>query len=414
MGTPRTTRPSILISGASIAGPAAASWLAAAGWEVTVVERADHLREEGQNVDVRGLGREVLRRMGLEDEVRRHHTRETGLAFVDADGHTYASFPAGVDDTDSSPTAELEILRGQLARLLHDHSAASADYLFGDRITALDDRSLEHADRGDGVDVQFVHGPARRFDAVVIAEGSRSRTRDLVFPDTRVDELGLLAAYLTIPRTPDDDRQWRIHVGGRGRLVHLRPDNVGTTRAMLSMYTDARGLDRLDREGIAAVLRATYGDLGWETPRVLAGLEDDSLHVDQIAQVRLPTWHRGRIAVLGDAAWCAGPFGTGTTSALAGAYVLAGELGATPDDVPAAFARYEQILRPLTDRAQTVVPRNGHPRVEGHRTLLRSGLRVLGGPVGQTLARVFPALSPSLPVDAIALPRYSAPAPTRS
>ena len=96
-----------------------------------------------------------------------------------------------------------------------------------------------------------------------------------------------------------------------------------------------------------AVLRATYADAGWEAPRILAALDDAPLYVDQIAQVRLPTWHRGRVAVLGDAAWCAGPFGTGTTSALAGAYVLAGELGATPDDVPAAFARYERLLRPL-------------------------------------------------------------------
>ena len=324
---------------------------------------------------MRGIGREVLRRMGLEDAVRSHHTRETGLAFVDEAGRAYASFPAGADDTDSSPTAELEILRGQLSRVLYDHSAGSAEYLFGDRIAALHDD-------GQGVDVEFASGLARRFDAVVIAEGSRSRTRDLVFPDARIDELGLLAAYFTIPRTADDDRQWRIHFGGRGRLVHLRPDNVGTTRAMLSMYTELRGLDQLDRDGITAVLKATYGDLGGETPRILAALDDAPLYVDQIAQVRLPTWHRGRVGVLGDAAWCAGPFGTGTTSALAGAYVLAGELGTTPDDVPGAFERYERILRPLTDVSQTFVPRNGHPRVEWHRKLLRAGLRVLGSPVG--------------------------------
>lgn len=397
--------PSILISGASIAGPAAASWLAAAGWDVTVVERFPALREEGQDVDVRGAGREVLRRMGLEETVRAHHTRETGLSFVDERGRAYASFPAGADNTDSSPTAELEILRGHLARLLHDHSPGAAEYLFGDRITALHDD-------GHGVDVEFAHRAACRFDAVVIAEGTRSRTRDLVFPGTQVDELGLLAAYLTIQRTTADDRQWRIFFGGRGRLVHLRPDAVGTTRAMLSMYTDMRGLDRLDREGIVAVLRATYGDLGWETPRVLAGLDDDSLHVDQIAQVRLPSWHRGRVAVLGDAAWCAGPFGTGTTSALAGAYVLAAELGATPEDVPGAFTRYERTLRPQTDLAQRFVPRRGHPRVAWHQRLLTAGLRVAGGPLGSALARVG-VFDPSLPVDVVALPDVPARTPAR-
>lgn len=393
---------SILISGASIAGPTAASWLAAAGWDVTVVERFDHLRDEGQNVDVRGVGREVMRRMGLEDAVRAHHTSETGTAFVDEDGHVFASFAAGTDDI-NSPTAELEILRGQLSRLLYDHSAGSAEYLFGNHIQALHDD-------GRGVDVEFAHGPGRRFDAVVIAEGSRSRTRELVFPDAQIDELGLLAAYTTIPRTPDDDRQWRIFMAGRGgRLVHLRPDNVGSTRAMLSLQSDVRGLDRLDRGGVVAVLRATYGDLGWETPRILAALDDAPLYVDQVAQVRLPTWHRGRVALLGDAAWCAGPFGTGTTNALAGAYVLAGELGATPNDIPAAFARYERILRSSTDRAQTFVPHVGHPRVEWQRSLLRTMLRAIGSPVGKALYRI-----PTPPVTIVALPDYPLRMPARS
>jgi 2-polyprenyl-6-methoxyphenol hydroxylase-like FAD-dependent oxidoreductase len=395
---------SILVSGASIAGPTAAWWLARAGWDVTVVERSDHLRDEGQNVDLRGTGREVMRRMGLEDAVRSHHTSETGTALVDEDGRAYATWPTGTEDARSvsSPTAELEILRGQLARLLYDHSAVSAEYLFGDRITALHDD-------GRGVDVEFAHGDARRFDAVVIAEGSRSRTRELVFPGTQVDELGYFVAYATIPRTAGDDRQWRMHLAGKGRVVHLRPDNVGSTRAMLSLKSDVRGIDRLDHEGIVTVLRATYGDAGWETPRILAALDDAPLYVDQIAQVRLPTWHRGRVALLGDAAWCAGPFGTGTTNAITGAYVLAGELGATPDDIPAAFARYEHLLRPSTDRAQTFVPRAGHPRTARGVSLLRGMLRAMGSPVGKALYRI-----PTPPVTTVVLPDYPVRTPERS
>ncbi|MGW0891577.1 FAD-dependent monooxygenase [Saccharopolyspora sp. NPDC002578] len=260
--------PSILISGAGIGGPTAAWWLAAAGWDVTVAERVEHLRDEGQNVDVRSVGREVLRRMGLEDTIVGHHTTETGQSFVDAHGHTYASFPA--DAADTSPTADLEILRGELARLLHDHSADRAEYQFGEQITALHDD-------GHGVDVEFAHSPDRRFDAVVIAEGSRSRTRDLVFPDPGLHELGLLFAFATIPRTAADDRQWRIHDAGRGRLVHLRPDNVGTTRAMLTLRSDVRSLDRLDHDSVVAVLRGTFGDAGWEAPRILAALDDAPL-----------------------------------------------------------------------------------------------------------------------------------------
>lgn len=388
--------PSILVSGASIAGPAAASWLAAAGWDVTVVERSDHLRDEGQNVDLRGTGREVVRRMGLEDAARSRHTSETGTALVDEDGRAYAAWPTGSEDVRSvsSPTAELEILRGQLARLLYDHSADSAEYLFGDRITALHDD-------GSGVDVEFSRSGGRRFDAVVIAEGLRSQTRRLLFPDAQVEELGYFVAYATIPRTGADDRQWRMHLAGKGRVVHLRPDDVGSTRAMLSLKSDVRGLDRLDRDAVVAVLRATYGDAGWETPRILAALDDAPLYVDQIAQVRLPAWHRGRVALLGDAAWCAGPFGTGTTNAITGAYVLAGELGATPDDIPGAFARYEELLRPSTDRAQSFVPGAGHPRTARGVSLLRGMLRVLSSPVGKALYRI-----PAPPVTTVVLPDY--------
>ncbi|GAA4985637.1 FAD-dependent monooxygenase [Pseudonocardia tropica] len=333
--------------------------------------------------------------MGLEPAVRAHHTSETGMAFVDARGRTIAEFPADSRD-DLAPTADLEILRGRLARILHEHSAASAEYLFGDRITELHDD-------GHGVDVRFAHGPGRRFDAVVIAEGARSRTRGLVLPEASTHELRLVWAYFTIPRTADDDRRWRMHLGARGRVVHLRPDDVGTTRAMLSMSTDTLGFDRLDRAGATAMLRASFADLGWETPRILDALGDTTPYVDQVAQIRTPSFHRGRVALLGDAAWCAGPFGTGTTSALSGAYVLAGELAATPDDVAGAFARYERVLRPMTDHAQKFVMY--HPRTTWQRSLLQTGMRVLAGPLGGTLRRTG-LVDDTLPVRHVALPDY--------
>jgi 2-polyprenyl-6-methoxyphenol hydroxylase-like FAD-dependent oxidoreductase len=121
----------ILISGASIAGPALACWLAATGWDVTVIERVDHLREEGQNVDIRGVARHVLRRMGLEGAVRSAGTGESGTEILDERGHVIAFFPAATDDSGGA-TAELEILRGELSAILHQHSRDQARYVFGD------------------------------------------------------------------------------------------------------------------------------------------------------------------------------------------------------------------------------------------------------------------------------------------
>ena len=394
------TRRSLLVSGASIAGPALASRLARSGWEVTVVERFDRLREEGQNVDIRGIGRQVLREMGLEDAVRAAHTGEVGTQFVDERGRLVAAFPAGEGDTGGG-TAEIEILRGQLSRLLYEQSAGSAEYRFGDQIQALHDD-------GDGVDVEFQSGAAQRFDAVVVAEGLRSRTRSLLMPDARPHELGLYTAHLAIPREPTDTAWWRTMFCGRGRMLFLRPDNVGMTRAGLFFLSDVRGLDRLTPEDTVTVLRKTYADVGWEGPRVTAELDNGSLYLEDVGQAKLPTWHRGRVVLLGDSAYCASPVsGMGTTLAITGAYILAGELAG--DGTPqAAFARYERLMRPLVTEAQRLFPGAPQvtlPRSSAHRTALHTALRAASTPLARrtmsALGRFRKARS-----EAISLPQY--------
>ena len=389
--------PRILISGASIAGPALAHRLAASGWETTVVERFPALRDEGQNIDVRGAAREVLRRMGLEEAALAATTGEQGTEFVDAGGRAVARFPAGRSDTGGA-TAELEILRGELSRILYERTRDRTEYVFGDRITALDDH-------GDGVTASFDRGPDRTFDQVVVAEGLRSRTRALVFPaGVQERRLGAYIAYLTIPRTGTDTAWWRWYNAPGGRTVTLRPDNVGTTRATLTFLSEPHGLEDLDAADQAHVLRRTFADAGWETPRILAALDDGAFYFDAVGQIRAASWSRGRVALLGDAAYCPSPFsGMGTSLALVGAYVLAGELAAAADH-RRAFARYEQVMRPYVERAQKLppgTPRLAHPRTAAGVAVLRGGLAVaarlsgLGG-------RLF-----SPPADALDLPAYA-------
>ncbi len=395
--------PTALISGASIAGPALAYWLNAQGWRTTVVERFDELREDGQNIDVRGAGREVARRMGIEDAVRAASTGETGTEFVDADGASLARFAAGTSDSGGA-TAELEILRGQLSRIIVDRTRDDTEYLFGDRITTLDDGP-------DGVEVTFEHGPARTFDVVVVAEGLRSRTRSLVFPGVdAVRELGFYTAYLTIPRTDDDTDLWRWHSAGRGRSITLRPDNLGTTRATLGFLSDVRGLDELDRDGVVTVLRRTFADVGWAAPRVLAALDDAPLYFDAVGQARLPSWSSGRVALVGDAAYCSSPVsGMSTSLALTGAYVLAGELASHPHRT--AFARYEAVMRPYVDQAQKLppgAPRIANPRSRAGVAVMNTVVRIAASPVAARLGGLASKLF-SPPADAIDLPTYPTP-----
>ncbi|MGG7508936.1 FAD-dependent monooxygenase [Plantibacter sp. YIM 135249] len=401
-----TTR-RVLISGASIAGPALAFWLHRAGIETTIVERAPELRRGGQNVDVRGAGREVARRMGIEDEVRAATTGEAGVRFVDARDRVKAAFPAGTSDT-AGPTAEVEILRGDLAGIIVEATKGSTDYVFGDRITAL--RETPANDQGGGsVTASFDHGEDRTADVVVAADGIGSSTRRLVFGgEPRIRQLGMYTAYLTIPRAETDSAWARWHNATGGRTMTLRPDNVGTTRATFSFLSEPQGYERLDPEAQKDVLRRKFADVGWEAPRILAALDGETdMYFEAIGQVHAPRWTHGRVALLGDAGYCASPIsGMGTSLALVGAYVLAGEL-ATHADHRDAFAAYERVMRPYVEKAQQLppgAPRLANPKSRAGIALFNAALAVAANPVVSRIGGRF--FSP--PADEVSLPDYPA------
>lgn len=389
--------PSILISGASIAGPTLAYWLNAAGWRTTVVERFDGLREAGQNIDVRGAGREVVRRMGIEQSLFAAATGEQGTEIVDDRGRAIASFPKSNSGVDGA-TAELEILRGELSRIIYEKTRPGTEYLFGDQITALDDR-------GDRVEVTFRSGARSAYDIVVVAEGLTSRTRAMVMPDAAISRLDLYLAYLTMPRAADDNDYWRWYQVPRRRAVTVRPDNFGTLRATLAFMSEVRGLEDLPQREQTALLRHTFSDVGWLTPRALDALDDAPYYFDAVGQVRLPRWSTGRVGLVGDAAYCAAPLsGMGSSLALVGAYVLASELATAPDH-RLAFGRFERRMRPYVAGAQKLppgTPRIAYPAGRLGVTALRTVLRLAGSAPAQRLALGDRFSSP--PADNIVLP----------
>lgn len=391
-----------VISGSGIAGPALAHQLAARGWRTTVLERFPQARSEGQNVDVRGAAREVVRRMGIEADVRSANTGEVGMRFVGADGSPVASFPMGGPGESDGPTAELEILRGELSRILIEHTRETTEYRFGTRIADL-------TDRGDHVTVALDDGSAVDADIVVIAEGLRATSRRFVTP-TQVNDLGMYFAYVTVPRLAADDQWWNWQHAPGSLAVHVRPDNLGTSRAVLTFISDVRGLEDLDRADQVAILRRTFANVGGLAPRVLAELDDAPMYFDALGQVRSSQWTRGRVALLGDAAYTNATFGGGGTSlGLIGAYVLAGELSRGDDD-RAALVRYEQLMRP---RVETVAPqsvmktvRRANPRTEGGIRALHAGARVAAGPVGRGAMKLAGKQLVRVAADDLRLPEY--------
>lgn len=390
----------VLISGASIAGPALAFWLHRAGYRVTVVERAPALRPGGQTVDLRGAGRTVVGRMGLLDAVRARCVHERGLAYVDADGRRAAEVPAEAFGGEGI-VAEIEILRGDLAEVLHDATRDDVEYLFGDRIVAMDEDA-------DGVDVRLASGLRRRFGLVVGADGLHSGVRALAFgPESEfVHPLGMAMAFFTVPDPIGLDGRCTMH-HVPGAVAGLRPDRVeGRAKALLATHTD-EPVHRLPRARSRELLRDALAGAGWRTPEILDAMDRaDDFYVESIGQVRVGAWSRGRVVLLGDAAACPSPLtGMGTSLALVGAYVLAGELASRADRA-AALAAYERVVRPYAARARRLPPggtRGFAPTSRAAIVAGRASMRwMTRWPLRLLAARMFAA------ADGIDLPRYDA------
>ncbi|MGA8112780.1 MAG: FAD-dependent monooxygenase [Actinocatenispora sp.] len=342
----------VLVAGASIAGPALAHWLRRRGAEVTVVERAPELRPGGQAVDARGVAREVIRRMGLDAAVRAACTDTAGAYTVDVDGNVLETFRAD-DDGGDGYISEIEILRGDLARVLYEDTRDGVEYVFGDRIAEL-------AQDADGVDVVFAGGGRRRFDLVVGADGLHSQLRAMVFgPRERyVRHLGLVLAFYSVPNEFGLDR-WLIDYQDKdsGRSALLRPIQDATrAMAMFSFPSVDFDVDHRDVAAQKRLLRERMAGMGWLAPRILAHLDDTpDFYLDQVAQVVMDRWSNGRVGLFGDAAFSSSPMsGGGTGLALVGAYVLAGELAAAGWDPEAGFAAHEARMRSFVEANQEI------------------------------------------------------------
>ncbi|WP_294313981.1 FAD-dependent monooxygenase [uncultured Sphingomonas sp.] len=373
----------VLVTGASVAGVTAAWWLARQGIAVDLVERAASFRNGGQNVDVRGAGRAVLRRMALEQAALDLSTGEYGTDLVDSDDQVIARF--GVDeDGDRGPTAELEIRRGDIARLIHDDLGDGVDTRFGDHVAGI-------AQDDAGVDVTFASGRTGRYATVIVAEGVGSSTRELVFPGENDPRwMDMTVAYFSVPRRDHDGDYARLYNTTEGRGAILKPDREATTLgAYIGMQGRAVGTQDWDSDRQKRYIRERFADVGWEMPRLLDAMQaTDDLYYDAMRQVRMDRWSNGRVFLTGDAAWCpTGLSGIGTTLAIVGSYVLVGELCRHADPMAAARG-YEAVMRPYVEEGQSlpkIVPRLMWPHSPLGVGALRTAARVVSAAPQQKL-----------------------------
>jgi 2-polyprenyl-6-methoxyphenol hydroxylase-like FAD-dependent oxidoreductase len=352
----------VLISGASVAGPALAYWLRRHGFAPTVVERAPALRAGGQAIDVRGVALEVVQRMGILAQVRQARTRMRGMSMLDGDGNeimrsTDKTFSSGRLDSD-----DVELLREDLTRLLHERTRDDVEYVLGDSITALDED--EH-----GVRAGFEHGEPRAFDLVVGADGLHSNVRELTFGGERqfIHHLGTYISIFSAENFLNLDN-WQVWLrdGTAGYGIYPVRDNT-ELRVTFGFGSEPFDYDYRDIEQQKRLVADHLAGLRWETPRLLKAMwEAPDFYFDAMAQVRMDRWSKGRVALLGDAGYCASPLsGQGTSLALVGAYVLADELGKAAGDHRAAFLRYEERMRRFVQLNQALATENpGGPAAE--------------------------------------------------
>jgi 2-polyprenyl-6-methoxyphenol hydroxylase-like FAD-dependent oxidoreductase len=342
-------RKSVLISGAGIAGPALAYWLRHRGFEPTLIEQASHFREGGYMIDFWGVGYDVAERMNLIPRLRDVGYLIDCVKFVDERGRMRSGFDAKVLRR-TLGNRFFSLPRGDLARAIFDTVADKIETIFGDSITAI------HEDP-DGLDVQFEHGHARRFDLIAGCDGLHSIVRKLTFGEENRFEkfLGYSVAAFEVTRYRPRDEDIYINYSTPGKQVgrlSLRNDRT----LFLFVFADERGnlIDSDDTEAQRKALRAQFGNLGWECPQILAAMEScPELYFDRVSQIRMPSWSRGRATLIGDAAYCPSLLaGEGTGFALAGAYLLAGELQRASGDYVLAYRAYEQRFRPFIERKQ--------------------------------------------------------------
>ncbi|MGC9540097.1 FAD-dependent monooxygenase [Streptomyces sp. UG1] len=343
----------VLVSGASIAGPAVAFWLHRFGFAVTVVEKSAGPRSGGYPVDVRGTAVEVARRMGILPQLHKAHIRSRRLTFLDADGSQVAvvhpqSVAGGVEGHD------VEVPRGELTDVLYGAVRDEVEFVFEDSIDALTEH--EH-----GVDVTFRSGLQRGFDLVLGADGLHSHTRKLVFgPERRFHRyLGYRFAIFPMPNTfglSHEVLMW--NTPGRAAALYAVGDSE-ELHAFLNFADPEPPREALrDPEAQRDLVAATFADDGWEIPAMVAAMRHaDDPFFDSVSQVRMPYWSSGRVGLVGDAAYAPSFLtGQGSSLALVGAYLLACSLAAHRDH-SAAFAAYERDIRGFVEHNQAQVGR---------------------------------------------------------
>ena len=336
----------ILVIGAGIAGPAVCYWLKRFGFSPILIEKFANIRKGGHALDVRGVAIDLVKRMGIYEKICNMRTQVEFGRYVDAEGNILHEekgerfcFREGED---------VEIIRGDLVEILID-AIEGVPCHFNQLID-----SIKQSD-GD-VEVQFKDGRTEHYDLVIGADGLHSTTRRMVF-DKDEYKLTNLGAYFSVFSIPNylNLNHTEVQCEANQKLISITSDKNPKIAEAAFLFRAQNVLNNIrDENEQQRFLRDTFQDFGWETSKILELMSDsDDFYFDSITQVKMKSWTKGRVALLGDAGYCASPLsGQGNNLALVGAYVFAGELKQAGDNYHRAFNRYNELLHPFVEANQ--------------------------------------------------------------
>ncbi|MEV6239084.1 FAD-dependent oxidoreductase [Lentzea sp. NPDC051838] len=372
---PKSSAQRALVVGAGIAGLTTAWWLERAGWEVQVVEKAPSFRAGGYMIDFFGPGHEVARRMGLLPALEARRAPISSVTSVDSRGRKRAEISTSAYEAVADGV--ISLLRGDLAAAIRDDLRSPIRY--GATVSASDFDD---------------------FDLVVGADGVHSRVRELVFgPSSQfVRYLGHHTAAFSFR-----DAELSARIGYRYQMLTVPHRMIGCyavrdgAMAALMLYRSESSALPADP---AAELRSRFGDLGWVAPELLSVVPEE-IYYDEVSQVDMPVWHRGKVVLVGDACGAVSLFaGHGASLAMTGAFVLAEELAAGVDG---AFERYQARMKPVVAETQAFGRKfiGWMAPTSAWRISVRDmAFRLSGLPVVRRLIRG--SVTPAVPADIVA------------
>ena len=341
------THLTVLIAGASFSGLAAAFWMNRLGYRVTVVEIGKGLKMGGSPVDIKEGTVDIMKRMGLLERIQASSLKAKAIEFLDVDGVRIAKMPGQSGDAQDS-TPQYEIERDTLLQMMFDEVKGDAEFLFDDRIASA-------VELTDEIAVTFKSGKQRSFSLLLGCDGNHSSVRRMCFGEESAYSY-FLQNYFSITIVDklliEEDTAQMYNVPGKVVMLNAYNDK---TDIIFCFHSEREiSYSYRDQDEQRRIILQQFSGEGWRTRELLAELDRSrDFYFDKMCQIRMPTWTKGRVALVGDAGYCASPAaGMGGSLAIVGATALADAFQKHPENSEKAFQEYNDGLRPFVEEVQ--------------------------------------------------------------